>query len=282
MRDYRKGNWTVSETMILIEAKKMDEERRLMKRISSTSSNIDDQSGRGKPAAELRWKWVEDYCWRKGCMRSQNQCNDKWDNLMRDYKKVRDYERKVVVEGSSSSVSSSYWNIGKNERKERILPTNMLPQIYEALFEVMEKKSQVQSVNVMALTTTTTSSSVLAVPSSSSSPNVLSYAHHQLPHPVPTPLMPPPLMLQHHMLSAPPISVAAALPLPSPHIAAAPKLLPPTQTQPLALPHSHPLPTVGTLSLSLFSVLKSYMLNLSIRDQSSNSDITQFVVLFYI
>ncbi|CAL1406750.1 unnamed protein product [Linum trigynum] len=28
MRDYRKGNWTVSETMVLIEAKRMDEERR--------------------------------------------------------------------------------------------------------------------------------------------------------------------------------------------------------------------------------------------------------------
>ncbi|KAH7545628.1 hypothetical protein FEM48_Zijuj01G0113600 [Ziziphus jujuba var. spinosa] len=218
--------------MILIEAKKMDDERRLMKRISSSSSNSGDQnthdqssSRSGKPA-ELRWKWVEDYCWRKGCMRSQNQCNDKWDNLMRDYKKVRDYERKLVDEGSS------YWNIEKNERKERNLPTNMLPQIYEALVEVVEKKAQ-QRVNVMALTATTTTtggggttSSVIVVPSSSPSPNVLSYVHHHqlsLPTPIPSPLMPPPLMLQHHHISAPPsmaAAAAAALPLPSPHIAA--------------------------------------------------------------
>ncbi|XP_015882925.3 uncharacterized protein LOC107418735 isoform X1 [Ziziphus jujuba] len=255
MRDYRKGNWTVSETMILIEAKKMDDERRLMKRISSSSSNNGDQnthdqssSRSGKPA-ELRWKWVEDYCWRKGCMRSQNQCNDKWDNLMRDYKKVRDYERKLVDEGSS------YWNIEKNERKERNLPTNMLPQIYEALVEVVEKKAQ-QRVNVMALTATTTTtggggttSSVIVVPSSSPSPNVLSYVHHHqlsLPTPIPSPLMPPPLMLQHHHISAPPsmAAAAAALPLPSPHIAAAP-ILPASQTQqPLSLPYSHPLPTM--------------------------------------
>ncbi|XP_048328260.2 uncharacterized protein LOC107418735 isoform X5 [Ziziphus jujuba] len=255
MRDYRKGNWTVSETMILIEAKKMDDERRLMKRISSSSSNNGDQnthdqssSRSGKPA-ELRWKWVEDYCWRKGCMRSQNQCNDKWDNLMRDYKKVRDYERKLVDEGSS------YWNIEKNERKERNLPTNMLPQIYEALVEVVEKKAQ-QRVNVMALTATTTTtggggttSSVIVVPSSSPSPNVLSYVHHHqlsLPTPIPSPLMPPPLMLQHHHISAPPsmAAAAAALPLPSPHIAAAP-ILPASQTQqPLSLPYSHPLPTI--------------------------------------
>ncbi|XXG58356.1 hypothetical protein AAC387_Pa04g0682 [Persea americana] len=38
---------------------------------------------------------LEDYRWRNGCMRSQNQCNDKWDNLMRNYKKVRDHEKKL-------------------------------------------------------------------------------------------------------------------------------------------------------------------------------------------
>ncbi|XP_049383789.1 uncharacterized protein LOC125848046 isoform X2 [Solanum stenotomum] len=126
-RDYRKGNWTVKETMVLLEAKKMDDERRMRRQ-------------EGKPT-ELRWKWVEDYCWRNGCLRSQNQCNDKWDNLMRDFKKVREYERKVV-EASGEEIIRSYWKIEKNERKEKNLPTNMLPEIYEALVEVMDKKSQ--------------------------------------------------------------------------------------------------------------------------------------------
>ncbi|KAM3361658.1 trihelix transcription factor ASR3 [Capsicum galapagoense] len=126
-RDYRKGNWTIQETMVLVEAKKMDEERRMRRQ-------------EGKPT-ELRWKWVEDYCWRNGCLRSQNQCNDKWDNLMRDFKKVREYERRVV-EAGGEEVVKSYWNIEKNERKEKNLPTNMLPQIYQALVEVVDKKSQ--------------------------------------------------------------------------------------------------------------------------------------------
>ncbi|KAL9456541.1 hypothetical protein AB3S75_005717 [Citrus x aurantiifolia] len=146
MREYRKGNWTVSETMVLIEAKQMDDERR-MKRSSGESSE-----SRGKPA-ELRWKWVEDYCCRKGCLRSQNQCNDKWDNLMRDYKRVRDYERKLLSSSSSPSdhgnikaENVSYWKMEKNERKEKNLPTNMLPQIYEALVEVVEKKGAGQRV----------------------------------------------------------------------------------------------------------------------------------------
>ncbi|KAL2465379.1 hydroxyproline-rich glycoprotein family protein [Abeliophyllum distichum] len=95
------------------------------------------KSERGKPA-ELRWKWMDDYCWRKGCLRSQNQCNDKWDNLMRDFKKVIEYERRVA-EGEGGG-EMSYWKIEKNEKKDKNLPSNMLPHIYEALVEVVEKK----------------------------------------------------------------------------------------------------------------------------------------------
>ncbi|KAL6546244.1 hypothetical protein OROMI_021965 [Orobanche minor] len=137
LRDYRKGNWNLQETMVLIEAKKMDDERR-MRRLGEINE-------RGKPA-ELRWKWVEDYCWKNGCLRSQNQCNDKWDNLMRDFKKVRDYQKKRVVgDDDDDDDKSSYWRIDKNERKDNNLPSNMLPQIYEALVEVVERRSQTSS-----------------------------------------------------------------------------------------------------------------------------------------
>ncbi|KAL1538435.1 hypothetical protein AAHA92_27185 [Salvia divinorum] len=135
-RDYRKGNWNIKETMTLIEAKRMDDERR-MKRLGDTTE-------RGKPA-ELRWKWVEDYCWRSGCFRSQNQCNDKWDNLMRDFKKVREFERRISAErggGGGGEQEKSYWRMEKTERKDRNLPSNMLPQIYEALVAVVERKGQ--------------------------------------------------------------------------------------------------------------------------------------------
>ncbi|KAK9714441.1 hypothetical protein RND81_06G094700 [Saponaria officinalis] len=145
MREYRKGNWTVEETMILIEAKKMDDERRKHNKkqtyqniITSPASNTSSSSLIVKPVTELRWKWVEEYCWRKGCLRSQNQCNDKWDNLMRDYKKIRDYQRTLFDESCSSS-NKSYWEMDKVERKDKSLPTNMLPQIYQSLFEVVEQ-----------------------------------------------------------------------------------------------------------------------------------------------
>ncbi|KAJ9564835.1 hypothetical protein OSB04_000801 [Centaurea solstitialis] len=155
LRDYRKGNWTVEETMILIEAKKLDEQRR--------STTIKTTT---KPT-ELRWKWIEEHCWKKGCFRSQNQCNDKWDNLMRDFKKIREFERRTRSISLSSLIKSdnninngddddggsgrSYWKMEKLERKSHNLPSNMLPQIYEALAHVVEGK---MGISVIPTTTT--------------------------------------------------------------------------------------------------------------------------------
>jgi hypothetical protein len=64
-RENRKGNWTLRETVALIAAKKRDEDWRLN----------GGENEKSKPA-ELRWKWVENYCWKNGCQRIQNQCND--------------------------------------------------------------------------------------------------------------------------------------------------------------------------------------------------------------
>ncbi|XP_076942746.1 uncharacterized protein LOC143612714 [Bidens hawaiensis] len=122
IREYRKGNWTPEETLVLITAKRLDDERR----ITTTS--------RSRTGGELRWKWVENYCWNNGCLRSQNQCNDKWDNLLRDYKKVRDYQLR------SPAQSPDYWTMDRTQRKHLNLPSNMIPDIYEALNEVVQKK----------------------------------------------------------------------------------------------------------------------------------------------
>ncbi|XP_038970568.1 trihelix transcription factor ASR3-like [Phoenix dactylifera] len=138
-REYRKGNWTLIETMVLIEAKKIGNERR-MQRSKETEERMGGSSSSSRPS-ETRWKWVEDYCWRHGCYRSQNQCNDRWDNLMRDFKKVRTYEMSFGVEGSDRL---SYWKLERHQRKERNLPSNLLPEIYEALIDVVERGRTVE------------------------------------------------------------------------------------------------------------------------------------------
>ncbi|KAI3922775.1 hypothetical protein MKW98_006906 [Papaver atlanticum] len=236
IREYRKGNWTLHETLVLITAKKMDDERRTTTKSSSTTTktppllvgptNKSSSSSSGCRSAELRWKWVENYCWKNGCMRSQNQCNDKWDNLLRDYKKVREYESRSSFsttttttsdsnvhnhqvqqqqqhdhhrDGSSSSskdlIIPSYWQMEKHERKERNLPTNLLFEVFQALNEVVQRRylqrqahpKSSQPSNIIVSTTCPPTISVAIPP-----PQALPHQHRFLP---PPPLQPPQSLL---------------------------------------------------------------------------------------
>ncbi|XAR48019.1 hypothetical protein NMG60_11030706 [Bertholletia excelsa] len=129
-REYRKGNWTLQETLVLITAKRLDNDRR------TKPGPIQPSSRTG----ELRWKWVENYCWANGCLRSQNQCNDKWDNLLREFKKVREYELRSSQTDGSDQSSPSYWVMDKQARKDRNLPCNMAAEVYDALKEVVQMR----------------------------------------------------------------------------------------------------------------------------------------------
>ncbi|XP_010935420.1 uncharacterized protein [Elaeis guineensis] len=134
-RDYRKGNWTLHETLILITAKRLDDERR-------AGGGSSSSGGAAPRSAEQRWKWVENYCWKNGCLRSQNQCNDKWDNLLRDYKKVRDYEARATASTAAAAGGGpSYWAMERHERKERNLPTNLAAEVFEALTDVLSRRA---------------------------------------------------------------------------------------------------------------------------------------------
>lgn len=137
--------------MILITAKKLDDERRNKANLAPPPDPTARKGG------ELRWKWVENYCWSHGCHRSQNQCNDKWDNLLRDYKKVREYESRAC---DQSQILPSYWKMEKHERKDKNLPSNMAFEVYQALNDVVQRKLRVA---VAGGSTTTTTTGVVAV-----------------------------------------------------------------------------------------------------------------------
>ncbi|XP_050230823.1 trihelix transcription factor ASR3-like [Mercurialis annua] len=133
-REYRKGNWTIQETLTLITAKKQDDERRSKPNSSSTSVASTSKTG------ELRWKWVENFCWAHGCFRSQNQCNDKWDNLLRDFKKVRDYQARSNGGNSDHNNLPSYWTMERHQRKYYNLPSNLSLEVFQALNEVIQRR----------------------------------------------------------------------------------------------------------------------------------------------
>ncbi|PNT62111.1 hypothetical protein BRADI_5g25700v3 [Brachypodium distachyon] len=151
-RDYRKGNWTLHETLVLITAKRLDDDRRAGGGVAGSSSSSPAGPSALPRSAEQRWKWVENYCWSQGCLRSQNQCNDKWDNLLRDYKKVRDFHNRLASNSTAPSGSgaapaaaaplpTSYWAMERHERKERNLPTNLAAEVYDALCDVLSRRA---------------------------------------------------------------------------------------------------------------------------------------------
>jgi len=201
-RDYRKGNWTLQETLILITAKRLDDDRR--------AGGGHGHHGHGVPpavagspttprSAEQRWKWVENYCWNHGCLRSQNQCNDKWDNLLRDYKKVRDYESRAAAVTAPATAAParglpSYWAMERPERKDRNLPTNLAPEVFDALTDVLSRRAARRG-----------GAAIAAAP-----PPPLA-----LPPPPPPPSPPKPLLVQPRAPPPPP-------PLPLPAVAMAP------------------------------------------------------------
>lgn len=74
------------EALILITAKKLDEDR-----LIKPTSTPQDPTVKGV----LRWKWLVICCCSHGYLRS----NDKWDNLLRDYKKACESESNAQSKG---------------------------------------------------------------------------------------------------------------------------------------------------------------------------------------
>lgn len=79
--------------------------------------------------AQERWKWIEDYGWSRGVLRSAQQCQDKWELIVSEFKKVKDLEKNI------SGGQKSYWDMSKDERKKIAMPPNLYKEVFNALAE---------------------------------------------------------------------------------------------------------------------------------------------------
>ncbi|KAF9624107.1 hypothetical protein IFM89_007805 [Coptis chinensis] len=159
IREYRKGNWTLHETIVLITAKKLDDERR-----TKASTTPPDPTNPNKTTTTIFLLLLR-----------LEPLNFVGNGLK--ITKVREYEARSDV----SNDLPSYWKLEKHERKERNLPTNLVSEVFEALNEVVHRR--------YAAKTPSSSSSPAAVDAKgnaySSVPTTL------LPAP-PLPTLPPP------------------------------------------------------------------------------------------
>ncbi|GAQ90531.1 hypothetical protein KFL_006520070 [Klebsormidium nitens] len=99
----------------------------------STDVAIEEDGGvRAKhTTANTRWDLVEDYCFANGVHRSASSCKDKWENLLGEVKKVRDYQRKIP------SGKDGYWAMDSAAKREAALPPNVSQKVYDRIVEAL-------------------------------------------------------------------------------------------------------------------------------------------------
>lgn len=121
-RMYKKGPWNIPEMLILQSAKKEDVVR----------------AGKGAPrdkhrTAQEKWQSIEDYCWAHFVQRSAQQCQDKWESMSAEFKKVKDYECGMLTG------QKSYFQMTIDERKGFRVPPNFQREVFQALWEWYDK-----------------------------------------------------------------------------------------------------------------------------------------------
>ncbi|XP_019168801.1 PREDICTED: trihelix transcription factor ASR3-like isoform X4 [Ipomoea nil] len=130
----RHPRWTRPETLVLIEGKKIAEDRR---RGCGASSVLD--------CAQIKPKWdlVSSYCKQNGVNRGPVQCRKRWSNLISDFKKIRTWELQVKEE------RDSYWMMMNDLRKVGKLPGFFDREIYD----VLEGKAFIAAEHQLAVVT---------------------------------------------------------------------------------------------------------------------------------
>ncbi|CAN4088678.1 unnamed protein product [Withania somnifera] len=115
----RHSRWTRQETLVLIQGKKVAEERAHRGRRSTSVFGSD------KP--EPKWDSVSSYCRQHGADRGPVQCRKRWSNMISDFKKIKTWE--TQANGSSES----YWIISNDLRREKRLPGSFDREVYNVL-----------------------------------------------------------------------------------------------------------------------------------------------------
>ncbi|MCL7038271.1 hypothetical protein MKW94_027607 [Papaver nudicaule] len=121
-RTPRLPRWTRHEILVLIQGKKVAENRVRRGRTGTGSS-----SAFGSNPLEPKWASVSSYCKRHGVNRGPVQCRKRWSNLAGDFKKIKEWETQILEE------TESFWVMRNDLRKERKLPGFFDREVYDIL-----------------------------------------------------------------------------------------------------------------------------------------------------
>ncbi|XP_073153920.1 trihelix transcription factor ASR3 isoform X2 [Henckelia pumila] len=116
----RLPRWTRQEILVLIQGKRVAENRVKRGRVSGFGLGSGGQ-------AEPKWASVASYCKRHGVNRGSVQCRKRWSNLAGDFKKIKDWESKA------RDGAESFWLMRNDLRRERKLPGFFDKEVYDIL-----------------------------------------------------------------------------------------------------------------------------------------------------
>ncbi|MCO5547834.1 hypothetical protein L7F22_001286 [Adiantum nelumboides] len=176
----RSAPWSVAEMLALIDAKRNERQQSMSYKTR----------GLKLPGAE-KWKLVSRYLESKEMERSGSQCQDKWENMMKDYKAVRDWQQqhcnteKDDIEGGGPG-RNYFKHMTNKERKEARLPPQMDEAIFSSLHAIQNEKEEQRRMSAGSRSPSVPKPKPTP-PLSSSSPSIFQeypqFYHHQKPRP---------------------------------------------------------------------------------------------------
>ncbi|XP_021716598.1 trihelix transcription factor ASR3-like [Chenopodium quinoa] len=76
---------------------------------------------------EPKWVMISCYCKQQGVKRGPAQCRKRWSNLIGDFRKVKNWESKLV------NKADSFWSMRNDLRKEKKLPVSFDVEVFKVL-----------------------------------------------------------------------------------------------------------------------------------------------------
>uniref|UniRef100_A0A803LCE4 Myb/SANT-like DNA-binding domain-containing protein n=1 Tax=Chenopodium quinoa TaxID=63459 RepID=A0A803LCE4_CHEQI len=74
---------------------------------------------------EPKWVMISCYCKQQGVKRGPAQCRKRWSNLIGDFRKVKNWESKLV------NKADSFWSMRNDLRKEKKLPVSFDVEVFK-------------------------------------------------------------------------------------------------------------------------------------------------------
>eukprot|EP01018_Ginkgo_biloba_P024369 Gb_35051 [translate_table: standard] len=106
--------WTLTEMLVLVREKWAVENELQHSPSKSQYTGASD-----------KWSSISNRCTASNVLRTAGQCRKKWELLISDYKKIKDWERHCGID--------SYWSLNHNSKREHKLPFYLERELFDAM-----------------------------------------------------------------------------------------------------------------------------------------------------